>query len=152
MVQAAPSGLRFWLTVDHRTNNVICWNNIFGDFFDESKISDRHWLTACKHYQKCDVIYRYFHIELIWCLLMVQYLQNNVIVKWTIHFTGWLPLKYCSTTTGPIIITHCKKNSGCQASYFTLRSQNLQYKTPPSFDLLTDEFSKRISIKRRALY
>ena len=80
MVQAAPSGLRFWLTVDHRTNDVICWNNIFGDFFDGSKISDRHWLTACKHYQKCDVLYRYFHIQLIWCLLMVQYLQNNVTV------------------------------------------------------------------------
>ena len=63
--------------------------------------------TACKHYRKCDVIYRYLHIELIWCLLMVQYLQNNVIMKWTtrfIRFTGWIPLKYGSTTTPPIIV------------------------------------------------
>ena len=41
---------------------------------------------------------------------MVQYLQNNVIMKWTTRFTGWIPLKYGSTTT-PLIIAHCKKNS-----------------------------------------
>ena len=42
---------------------------------------------------------------------MVQYLQNNVIMKWTtrfIRFTGWIPLKYGSTTTPPII-PHCQK-------------------------------------------
>ena len=42
---------------------------------------------------------------------MVQYIQNNVIMKWTarfIRFTGWVPLKYGSTTT-PSIIAHCKK-------------------------------------------
>ena len=42
---------------------------------------------------------------------MVQYLQNNVIMEWTtrfIRFTGWIPLKYGSTTTPPII-AHCKK-------------------------------------------
>ena len=85
--------------------------------------------TACKHYRKCDVIYTYLHIELIWCLLMVQYLQNNVIMKWTtrfIRFTGWIPLKYGTTTTPPII-------AHCQASYFTLRSPNLQHKTHPEF-------------------
>ena len=46
--------------------------------------------TTCKHrrkyYGKCDVIYRYLHIELIWRLLMVQYIQNNVIMKWTARF------------------------------------------------------------------
>ena len=67
--------------------------------------------TACKHYRKCDVIYRYLQIELIWCLLMVKYLQNNVIMKSTtrfIRFTGWIPLKYGSITTPPII-AHCQK-------------------------------------------
>ena len=42
---------------------------------------------------------------------MVQYLQNNVIMKWItrfICFTGWIPLKYGSTTTPPII-AHCQK-------------------------------------------
>ena len=42
---------------------------------------------------------------------MVQYLHNNVIMKWAtrfIRFTGWIPLKYGSTTTPPII-AHCKK-------------------------------------------
>ena len=41
---------------------------------------------------------------------MVQYLQNNVIMKWTtrfIRFTGWIPLKYGLTTTPPII-AHCQ--------------------------------------------
>ena len=60
---------------------------------------------------------------------MVQYLQNNVIMKWTtgtrfIRFTGWIPLKYGSTTTPPII-------AHCQATY--CYSQNLQYKTHPEF-------------------
>ena len=42
-----------------------------------------------------------------------MYLQNNVIMKWTtrfIRFTGWIPLKYGSTTTPPII-AHCQKTS-----------------------------------------
>ena len=86
---------------------------------------------ACKHYRKCDVIYRYLHIELIWCLLMVQYLQNNVIMKWTtrfIRFTGWIPLKYGSTTTPPII-AHCQeKNSDVKLCISHCDSQNLQYK------------------------
>ena len=76
---------------------------------------------------------------------MVQYLQNNVIMKRTTHFTSfndWIPLKYGSTTTPPIIAHG--QNLRCQASNFTLRSQkNLQYKNP-SFDLLPDEFSKRV--------
>ena len=64
--------------------------------------------TACKHYRKCDVIYRYLHIELIWCLLMVQYLQNNVIMKWTtrfIHFTlkdGVLPSDWKKADVAPV--------------------------------------------------
>ena len=95
--------------------------------------------TACKHYRKCDVIYRYLHIESIWCLLMVQYLQNNVIMKWTtrfICFTDWIPLKYGSTTTPPII-AHCQKTpmsslvSSLRISHCD--SQNLQYKTHPEF-------------------
>ena len=65
--------------------------------------------TACKHYRKWGVTYRYLHIKLIWYLSMVQYLQNNVM-KWTTRFTsfdGWIPLKYGSTTTPPII-AHCQ--------------------------------------------
>ena len=43
---------------------------------------------------------------------MVRYIENNVFMKWTtcfIHFTGWIPLKYGSTTTPPFI-AHCQKN------------------------------------------
>ena len=45
---------------------------------------------------------------MIWRLLMVQYLQNNVIMKWTTRFIGWIPLKYGSATTPPII-ANCRK-------------------------------------------
>ena len=110
--------------------------------------------TACKHYWKWDVTYRYRHIELIWRLSMVQYLQNNVIMKWTTRFTsfnGWIPLKYGSTATPPIIAHD--QNLWCQASNFTLRSpKTSNIRRTPSFDLLTDEFSKRVSIIRRAPY
>ena len=66
---------------------------------------------------------------------MVQYLQNNVIMKWTtrfIRFTGWIPLKYGSTTTPPII-AHCQKNSDVKPRISHCDSQNLQYKTHPEF-------------------
>ena len=66
---------------------------------------------------------------------MVQYLQNNVIMKWTtrfIRFTGWIPLKYGSTTTPPII-AHCKKNSDVKRRISYCDPQNLQYKTHPEF-------------------
>ena len=110
--------------------------------------------TACKHYRKCDVIYRYLHIELIWCLLMVQYLQNNVIMKLTtrfIRFTGWIPLKYGSTITPPII-AHCQKTPMSSVVFHIAISKTSNIRRTPSFDLLTDEFSKQVSIIRRALY
>ena len=99
-------------------------------------------------------VYRYLHIELIWCLLMVQYLQNNVIMKWTtryIRFTGWIPLKYGSTTTPPII-AHCQKTPMSSLVFHIAIPKTSNKRRTPSFDLLTDEFSKRVSIIRRALY
>ena len=110
--------------------------------------------TACKHYWKCDVICRYHHIELIWFLWMVQYLQNNVIMKWTtrfIRFTGWIPLKYGSTTTPPII-AHCQKKKMSSLIFHIAIPKTSNIRRTPSFDLLTDEFSKWVSIMRRALY
>ena len=109
--------------------------------------------TACKHYRKCDVSYRYLHIELIWCLLMVQYLQNNVIMKSTtrfIRFTGWIPLKYDSITTPPII-AHCQKTPLSIIVFHIAISKTSNIRRTPSFDLLTDEFSKRVSILRPGL-
>ena len=66
---------------------------------------------------------------------MVQYLQNNVIMKWTTHFTGWIPLKFRSTTTPPII-SHCKKKSDAKAHISHCDPENLQYKVDPEFWLL----------------
>ena len=110
--------------------------------------------TTCKHYQKWDVTFRYLHIKLIWCLSMVQYLQNNVSMKWTTRFTsfnGWIPLQYGSTSTPPII-AHCQ-NLRCQASNFTLRSpKTSNIRCTSSFDRLPDEFSKQVSIIRHALF
>ena len=107
--------------------------------------------TTCKHrrkhYRKCDVIYRYLHIELIWRLLMVQYLQNNAIMKWTtrfIRFTGWIPLKYGSTTTPPII-AHCQKTPMSSVIFHIAIPKTSNIIRTPSFDLPTDEFSKPVS-------
>ena len=114
--------------------------------------------TTCKHrrkhYRKCDVIYRYLHIELIWRLLMVQYLQNNAIMKWTtrfIRFTGWIPLKYGSTTTPPII-AHCQKTPMSSVIFHIAIPKTSNIIRTPSFDLPTDEFSKPVSIISRTLY
>ena len=123
----------------------------FGDFFDGSRISDRRHVNTN---EIAIVIYRYLHIELIWCLLMVQYLQSNVIMKWTtrfIRFTGWIPLKYGSTTTPPII-AHCQKTPMSSLVFHIAIPKTSNIRRTPSFDLLTDEFSKRVSIIRRALY
>ena len=135
----------------HNTTKIVIiiqWNVLFVEnmFWWLLRRVKNLLSTACKHYRKCDVNYRYLHIELIWCLLMVQYLQNNIIMKWNIrfiNFTGWIPLKYGSTTTPPI---HCQKNlpriSHCDP-------KNLQCKTYPEF--CSDKFSKQVLIIRRAL-
>ena len=66
---------------------------------------------------------------------MVQYLQNNVIMKWTTRFTsfnGWIPLKYGSTTTPPII-AHGQKSPMSSLEFHIAITKNLQYKTHPDF-------------------
>ena len=83
---------------------------------------------------------------------MVQYLQNNVIMKWAtrfIRFPGWIPLKYGSTTTPPIV-AHCQKNSDVKRRISYCHPKNPNIRHTPSFDLLTVEFSKQVSIIRRA--
>ena len=83
---------------------------------------------------------------------MVQYLQNNVILKWTtrfIRFTDWIPLKYGSTTTPPII-AHCQKNFDVKPRISHCDPKTSNIRRTPSFDLLTDEFTKRVSIIRQA--
>ena len=85
---------------------------------------------------------------------MVQYLQNNVIMNWTtcfIRFTGWIPLKYDSTTTPPII-AHCQKTPMASLVFLIAIPKTSNVSRTPSFDLRTDEFSKRVSIISRALY
>ena len=115
---------------------VICWKKNFWWLLRRVKnLRSATCKHRRKHYRKCDVIYRYLHIELIWRLLMVQYLQNNVIMKWTtrfIRFTGWIPLKYGSTTTPPII-AHCQKNSDVKRHISYCDPQNRQYNTHPEF-------------------
>ena len=152
----------YYSSILHNNTDIIIiikWNvlfvekNIFGDFFVGSRISDRRHVNTVVNTTE-NVIYRYLHIELIWRLLMVQYLQNNVIMKWTTHFirfTGWISLKYGSTTTPPII-GHCKKTSMSSVIFHIAIPQTSNIIRTPSFDLPTDEFSKRVSIIRRTLY
>ena len=139
-----------WNHHNYQVGCVSCWKHFWWLLRRVKNLQS----TACKHYRKCDVIYRYLHIELIWWLLMVQYLQNNVIMKWTtrfIRFTGWIPLKYGSTTTPPII-AHCQKTLMSSLVFHIAIPKTSNIRRTPSFYLLRDEFSKRVSIIRRALY
>ena len=125
---------------------VICWKRIWWLIRRVKNIRSMTCKHCRKHYRKWDVIYRYLHMELIWCLLMVQYLQNNVIMKWTtrfIRFTGWIPLKYGSTTTPPII-AHCHKTLMPSIVFHIVIPKASNISRTPSFDLLTVEFSKRL--------
>ena len=84
---------------------------------------------------------------------MVQYLQNNVIMKWTtrfIRFTGWIPLKYGSTATPPII-AHCKKTPMSSLVFHIAIPKTSNISRTLSFDLLTDEFSKRVYYMTRLI-
>ena len=68
---------------------------------------------------------------------MVQYLQNNVIMKSTtrfIHFTGWIPLKYGSITTPPII-AHCQKTLMSSIVFHIAIPKTSNIRRTPSFDL-----------------
>ena len=49
-----------------------------------------------------------------------------------IRFIGWIPLKYGSTTTQPII-AHCQKSSDVKPPISHCDLQNLQYKTHTEF-------------------
>ena len=78
---------------------------------------------------------------------MVQYLQNNVIMKWItrfICFTGWIPLKYGLTTTPPII-AHCQKTPMSSLVLHIAIPKTSNIRLTPSFYLI-DEFSKGVSI------
>ena len=151
-----------WLL--HYTTDIIIiikWNVLFVEkiiFWWLHRRFKNLRSTTCKHrrkyYGKCDVIYRYLHIKLIWRLIMVQYIQNNVIMKWTarfIRFTGWVPLKYGSTTT-PSIIAHCQKTPMSSVVFHIAIPQTSNIRRTPSFHLPTVKFSKRVSIISRALY
>ena len=112
--------------------------------------------TACKHYRKCDVTDRYLHIELIWCLLMVQYLQNT---KTTLSWNGQLILlalraRFPWNMAPPQLhlLSLTVKNSDVKLRISHCDPKNLQYNMHPSFDFSHMKFSKWVSIIRHALY
>ena len=67
-----------------------------------------------------------------------------------IRFTSWIPLKYGSTQ--PPIIAHCQKTPMSSLAFHIVIPKTSNIEHPLSFDLLTDEFSKWVSIIRCALY
>ena len=73
---------------------------------------------------------------------MVQYLQNNVIMKWTtrfISFTGWIPLKYGSTTTPPII-AHCQKTPMSSLVFYIAIPKTSNIRCTPSLTFSQTNF------------
>ena len=73
-----------------------CWEKYFWWLRRFKNLRSTTCRRVCKHrrkyYRKCDVIYRYLHIELIWRLLMVQYLQKQCYYEMDYSFYSfyWL--------------------------------------------------------------
>ena len=79
---------------------------------------------------------------------MVQYLQNNVIMKWTtrfIRFTGWIPWNTARPQLHLLSLT-VKKTPMSSLVFHIAIPKTSNIRRTPSFDLLRDEFSKRVSI------
>ena len=100
---------------------VICWKNIFGDFFDGSRISDRRHVNTTENAMSST---DNGSISPKQC----YYEMENLFF---ICFTSWIPLKYGSTQLHLLSLT--VKRLRCLASHFTLYPQNLQYRTHPHF-------------------
>ena len=84
---------------------------------------------------------------------MVQYLQNNVIMKWTTLFYSflWLDSLEIRLDHNSTYYRSLSKNSDVKPRHIAIpKTSNIR--RTPSFDLLADEFSKLVSIIRRALY
>ena len=136
---------------NHQVGCVSCWKNIFGDFFDGSRISDRRHVNNTENAMSSTDIFTSNWFDVCWWSNMSK---TMFLKKWTtrfIRFTGWIPLKYGSTTTPPII-AHCQKTPMSSLVFHIALPKTSNIRRTPSFYLLTDEFSKRVSIIRRALY
>ena len=120
---------------------VIVEKNIFGDFVG-SRISDRRHAVAYvntgkhrrKYYRKCDVIYRYLHIELIWRLLMVQYLQKQCYYEMDYSFYSFYWLDSLVTIIATLGVLWASRRTtgrpaqGCDYCNYTLYKQNARFR------------------------
>ena len=91
--------------------------------------------TACKHYRKCNVIYRYLHIELIWCLFMVPCLPKQCYYEMDYSFYSfyWLDSLEIRLDHNSTYYRSLSKNSDVKPRISHWDSQNLQYKPHPEF-------------------
>ena len=130
-------------------NVLFVEKNIFGDFFDGSRI----WSTACNHYQKCDVIYRYHQIELIWCLLKwsniskTMLLWNGILVLFVL--LAGFPWNMARPQRRLLSLT-VKKTLMSSLLFHIAIPQTSNTRRTPSFDL-TDEFWKPVYYKTRLI-
>ena len=84
---------------------------------------------------------------------MVQYLQNNVMyyeMDYSFYSFYWLDSLEIRLDHNSTYYRSLSKNSNVVFHIAIPKTSNIR--GTPSFDLLTDEFSKRVSIIRRALY
>ena len=155
-ISGKSQGILWGLMAGHPDHNyqvgcVTCWKNIFGDFFDGSRISDRrHVNTTENAMSSTDIFISNWFDVCEWSNIS----KTMLIMKWTtrfIRFTGWIPLKYGSTTTPPII-AHCQKTPMSSLVFHIAIPQTSNISRTPSFYLLTDEFSKWVSIIRQFIY
>ena len=199
MVRAAPSGLRFWLTVDHRTNDsssvcgvceagrlriqirtmwlwkidtwfifsLILYNtteiiiifkwkvlfvekNIFGNFFEGSRISHRrHVNTTENAMSSTDIFISNWFDVCWWSNISKTILSWNGLLVLFVLLAGF-PWNMARPQLHLSSLTVKKLMSSLVFHIVIPKTSNIRH--PPSFDLLTDEFSKGVSIVRRALY
>ena len=91
--------------------------------------------TACKHYRKCDVIYRYLHIDLIWCFFNgpISPKQCNYEMDYSFYSFYWLDSLEIWLDHNSTYYRSLSKNSDVKPRISHCDPQNLQYKTHPEF-------------------
>ena len=104
-----------------------------GQDMQESSIDiDQRHVNSGKHYRKCDVIYRYLHIELIWCLLIgVQRFTGTPVLH------GFNPDDTYRDTQNYVTVRYDTSNT----SLTTIINNKTAYLTPPLQDYCSFKYT-----------
>ena len=136
-----------WNHHDYQVGCVTCWKNIFGDFFDGSRISDRRHVNTTENAMSSTDIFISNWFDVCWWSNI-----SKTMLSWNGLLVLFVLLAGFPWNTARPIIAHCKKTPMSSLVFHIAIPKTSNIRRTPSFDLLTDEFSKRVFIIRRALY